>query len=185
MIATARKQAATASRSLPTVRPATIADIDVLTDMHVRCMGTAFDTVNREFSRMVSAPDKARRFIEGALNDKSASVMILHVGSRAVGYAVARVVEREFDGATVRMPPRLEAIGVMSGEQGNGYGRILLRNAARAMNGIEIHTPVAHGFFRKVAQERRHRGETELVTIGSQGLMAAAQHMGSYSLNVH
>ena len=131
-------EAESAASVLPRISAATRADADALADLHVRAMDRVFDGVNREFSRMVSAPATARNFIETALADSRAVVMVARLGGRPVGYAVAR-------------NGRLEAVGVHPSHRNEGLGRLLVRNVARDVRNLSVRTPVAQGFFARVS----------------------------------
>lgn len=147
-----------AAPALPRISAATRADVSALADLHVRAMDRVFDGVNREFSRMVAAPAVARNFIETALSDSRAVVMVARLGGRPVGYAVAR-------------NGRLEAVGVHPAHRNEGLGRLLVRNIARDVHNLAVRAPVAYGFFERVSGREGAAVETHTVEMAGQGYM--------------
>lgn len=152
-----------ANVATPPVTRATLGDVDVLADLHERCMQRAFNGVCNEFSRMVSAPAVARNVARQAIINGDA--FIVRLGNRAVGYAIARC-----DDAGIH---NLEAIGVLENERRHGLGRLLfhcLRSEIVKEGGtLRARTPVAHEFFASVVGRECVAARSDVINFMGHG----------------
>lgn len=170
--AAAFQQSATRPQPMPRIDTATAADANSLSAVYARAFDGAFNTVSREFSRMVAGGNKPALAVQAALEDRNATVMVLRVGADIAGFAIARA-------------GRLDAIGVVPEHRGQGFGGLLFRNMARAVPHLRVRAATANGFFTRMGGEGAVLPAGTMIEVGGMGFAGFGAVVREYGSRPH